>query len=181
MVGDHAGHHGLADGNSPYADAWVVAAFGDDLGFVAVAVHGLARRKDRGRGFHREACRNGLGGRTAAEDYGRGVREEAAHAVVAYGRLVVVFLAGESGGCEARTELNAFDSVYAHESRCKVAVELAVDRRAEARRHTFGHDFDDRADGGAGYPDAFEIGLPLARDLRVGVEDRVFVVMFSVR
>ena len=42
VIGEHAGHHGLADRHRADADAGVVAALGDDLGLVAVAVDGLA-------------------------------------------------------------------------------------------------------------------------------------------
>src|SRR6516162_9404229 len=47
VIGEHAGHHGLADGDGANADAGIVAALGDDLGFLPLAVHGAAGRKDR--------------------------------------------------------------------------------------------------------------------------------------
>ena len=43
MVGQHAGDHRFADRHGADADARVVAALGDDLGLVAVAVDGPAR------------------------------------------------------------------------------------------------------------------------------------------
>src|SRR6185437_10523342 len=47
VVGEHARHHCLADRHGADADAGVVAAFGHDVGVVAIAVDGLARRQDR--------------------------------------------------------------------------------------------------------------------------------------
>ena len=53
VIRDHACHHGFADRNRADPDARVVAALGDDLGLVAVAVDRLARR----RGSRRSASR----------------------------------------------------------------------------------------------------------------------------
>src|SRR6266404_5882337 len=43
MIGQHARHHGLADRHRADADAGVVAAFGHDVGVVAIAIHRAAR------------------------------------------------------------------------------------------------------------------------------------------
>ena len=54
-------------------------------------------------------------------------------AVVAHAHLVGVLLARERGGGEAGADLDAFDRIDAHQRRGEVAVELAIDRRAETR------------------------------------------------
>jgi len=46
-LGQHDGHHCLADGHGADADAWVMAPFGDDLRLGAELVDGLARNEDR--------------------------------------------------------------------------------------------------------------------------------------
>jgi hypothetical protein len=45
VIGQHAGHHGLAHRNSANADARVMASFGDDIGFLAETVHGSTGRQ----------------------------------------------------------------------------------------------------------------------------------------
>ena len=46
---------------------------------------------------------------------------------------------------EARADLDPLHRVDAHQRRGDVLVELAVERRAEPRRHALGHDLDDGA------------------------------------
>src|SRR6478735_9413184 len=63
MIGNHAGHHSLADGYCPDADAWIVAAFGRHFGFVAVPVDGLSRDEDRRGRLDRKTHHARLAGR----------------------------------------------------------------------------------------------------------------------
>jgi hypothetical protein len=46
MIGQHAGHHGLADRHRADADAGVVAALGHDVGVGALAIDRAARRQN---------------------------------------------------------------------------------------------------------------------------------------
>ena len=54
--------------------------------------------------------------------------------LVAHAHLVGILLAGERRGGKAGADLDALDGVDAHERGGEIAVELAIDRRAEARR-----------------------------------------------
>ena len=164
MIGDHARHHRLADRHGADADAGIVAALGDDLGLVAVAVDGLARGQDRGGRLHGEARDDRLAGRDAAEDAAGMVRQEERLAVIAHAHLVGVLLAGDRGGRKAVADLDALHGVDAHQRGGDVRVELAVDRRAEARRHALGDDLDHGADRGAALADAVEIIARTAAD-----------------
>ena len=65
-----------------------------------------------------------------------------------------------SAARQAGADLDALDRVDAHHRRGEVLVELAVDRRAEARRHALGHDLDHRAGRGAGLAHAVEVSRP---------------------
>ena len=47
MIREHAGHHRFADGDGADADAWVVAAFGEDVSIMQVFVDRLARGEYR--------------------------------------------------------------------------------------------------------------------------------------
>jgi hypothetical protein len=46
-IRQHAGDHRFADRHGANADAWVMAAFGDNLCFLARTRDGAARRQDR--------------------------------------------------------------------------------------------------------------------------------------
>ncbi len=166
-VGQHAGHHRLADRHGADADAGVVAALGDDLGFLALAGHRLPRAEDRRGRLDGEAGDDRLAGRDAAEDAAGVVGEEARAAVVAGAHLVGVLLAGQLGGGEAVADLDALDGVDAHQRGGDLGVELAVDRRAPAGGHALGDDLDHRADRGAGLADRVEIVRELADRLGV--------------
>ena len=145
----------------------------DHLGFVAVAIDGLARGQDRRGRLDRKAHHDRLAGRDAAEDAAGVVGEKARLAVVAHPHLVGVLLARERGGGKARADLDALDRVDAHQRAGEIAVELAVDRRAEARRHAFGHHLDDGADRRALLAHAVEKVGEARRRLGVGTEERI--------
>src|SRR5207237_142826 len=115
-------------------DARIVTTFGYDLGLVAVAIDGLARGEDRRGRFDRKACHDRLPGGDAAEDAAGVVGEESRPAVIAHAHLVGVVLTRECRRGKARTDLHALDRVDAHERAGEIAVELAIDRCAEAWR-----------------------------------------------
>ena len=46
MVGQNASHHRLTDRHGANPDTWVVAAFGDNIGFIALRIDGLSRRQN---------------------------------------------------------------------------------------------------------------------------------------
>ena len=56
VVGEDAGHHGFADGDRAYADAGVMAAFGDDLGLIALYIHRFTGGEDGGGWFDRKTA-----------------------------------------------------------------------------------------------------------------------------
>jgi hypothetical protein len=146
MIRDHACHHRFADGDSPDADAWVVTALGHDFGLVAVAIDRAARREDRRGGLDRKAHHHRLAGGNSAKDSAGVVGQKSWLVVITHAHVVGVLLARERGRTKACADLDALDRVDAHHRRSKIAIELAIDRRAEARRHAVGHDLDHRAD-----------------------------------
>ena len=157
VVREHARHHRLADRHRADADARIVAALGDDLGLVAVAVDGLARRQDRRGRLDGEARDDRLPGRDAAEDAARVVGQEDRPAVIAHAHLVGVLLAGQRGRRKAVADLDALDRIDAHQRGRELGIELAVDRRAPAGRDVFGDDLDHGADRGAALADVVEV------------------------
>ena len=62
VVGEHAGDHGLADGDGADADARVMAALGGDLHLLAVGVDGLLGNGDGTGGLDDEAGDDVLAG-----------------------------------------------------------------------------------------------------------------------
>ena len=68
VVGQHAGHHRLADRHGADADAGIVAALGDDLGVLVGGRHRLARRQDRRGRLDREAHDDRIAVGDAAQD-----------------------------------------------------------------------------------------------------------------
>src|ERR1700722_3043123 len=173
MIRDHARHHGLADGHGADADAWIVAALGRDFGLVAVAVDGTARGENRGRRLDGKARHHRLAGGNTAQNAAGIVGQEDRLAVVAHSHFVAVFLAGQFGRAETGADLDALDGIDAHQRRCEIAVELAVDRRAETWRHAIGHDLDHRADGRTALAQAIEIVAEHRRGLGVGTKERI--------
>ena len=84
-------------------------------------------------------------------------------------------------GLQAGADLDALDGVDRHHRRGEVGAELAVDRRAPAGRHAFGHHLDHRADRVAVLADAVEIvGSHSRGRLGVGAEERVLVDLVPV-
>ena len=146
LVGQHASHHRLAHRHSPDADAWIVAALGDNLGLGAFVVDGAARREDRRGWLHREARDDRLARRYAPQHAAGVVRQKRRRAVLAPAHFVGVVLAGEFGGGESRSDLDALDRVDRHQRAGEFRVELAIDRRAPADGNAHGLEFDHRAD-----------------------------------
>ena len=93
MIGEHAGHHGLADRHRADADAGVMAALGHDVGIGAAAIHGAARRQDRGCRLHREPRHHRLPGGDAPQNAAGMIGQEA-DALIAHPHLIGIFLAG---------------------------------------------------------------------------------------
>src|SRR5215831_2760282 len=173
VIGEHARHHGLADRHRPDADARVMAAAGGDLRLAAVAVDGAARRQDRRCRFDGETRHDRLAGGDAAQNPARIVGEETRLAVSADPHLVGVVLAGQGGRRKAGADLDALHGIDGHQRGGDIAVELAVDRRPEARRHALGDHLDDGADRGALPANAVEIGLEKLGHRGVRTEERV--------
>ena len=146
-------------GTARMPDAGIVAALGADLGLGAVAIDGAARRQDRRGRLDRKTAHDRLAGRNAAQDAARMVRQKDRLAVVAHAHFIGILFAAERRRGKAGADLDALDGVDAHERRGEIAVELAIDRRAEAGGHAFGHDLDDGADRGAALADVVEIAL----------------------
>src|SRR5215471_739084 len=131
--------------------------------------HGLADR-------HRpdaDARVMAAAGGDAAQNPARIVGEETRLAVNADPHLVGVVLAGQGGRREAGADLDALHGIDAHQRGGDIAVELAVDRCPEARRHAFGDHLDDGADRGALPANAVEIGLEKLGHRGVRTEERV--------
>src|SRR5205085_11558797 len=139
------------------ADAWIVPTPGADLGLVAVAVHGTARREDRRSRLDREAADDRLAGRDATQNAAGLVRQEDRLAVVAHAHLVGVLLATERRRRKSGTDLDPFDRVDAHQRRGEIAVEFAVDRRAEPPGNAIGAHLDNGADRGTAFADSLKI------------------------
>ena len=175
VVGEHDRHHGFADRHGTDADTRIVAALGDDLRLVAPAHRwsGAAYRIDEvGLTANRQTTgcpvempprippawlerKRGLPSGTDAD-------------------LVGIGFARELGRRHAGADLDAFHRIDAHHRRREVLVELAVDRRAEARRHARrATDLDHGADRGARLAHAVEIVRPLGHRAGIRAEERV--------
>ncbi len=161
LVGENDGHHGFADGDGADADAGVMAALGDNLGFVAVAVNGFARAQNGGRGFDGKAANDLLAAGNAAENAARVVRKKLRLTAAPDAHLVGVFFARQCGGTHASANLDALDGIDGHHGGGEFGIEFAIDRRAPAGWNAVGDDFDDGAGGRARFADGVEVGSPL--------------------
>ena len=104
------------------------------------------------------------------------LRRERAPSPSCHAHLVGVLLAGQRGGGEAVADLHALHRVDPHQRRGEVGVELAVDRRAQARRHALGHHLDHRAGGRAGLAHRRQDRPPRSAAIdRVRAEERIVV------
>src|SRR5665647_2650292 len=106
MIGEHDGHHRLADGYRADTDAGIMPALGDDLRFASRLVDGLARDEDRRCRLHREAAHDGLAGGDAAENTAGVVRQKARLSIAADADLVGVLLAGKLRSPHAGADLD---------------------------------------------------------------------------
>src|SRR5713101_1256175 len=180
MIGDHARYHGLADRHRADADAGVVAPLGADLGLGPVTIDGASRGEDRRGRLDHEAADDRLPRGNAAENAAGMVGQKHRLAVVAHAHLVGIVLAAERRRRKAGADLDALDGIDAHQRGGEIAVELAVDRRAEAGGNTLRDDLDDGADGGAALADVVEIRLEAPGLLGIGTEERVAVDLVPV-
>src|SRR5262249_53568888 len=151
-----AGHHGLADRHRADTDAGVVAAVGCDLDLVALAVDGTHRLEDRTGRLYREAHDDVLSSRDAAMNAAGVVRQEFDRAV-AHAHLVTVFLAAQRHRVEPGADLDALDGVDRHHRAGEVAIELVVDRLAEAGGDAARDHLDHRPGGRAGLTHPVEV------------------------
>ena len=76
MVGQNAGHHGLADRHRTNPNARVVTTLRYNFGVVAMDVDGAARRQNRTGGFDRESSNNVLATGNTAQDAAGVIRQE---------------------------------------------------------------------------------------------------------
>ena len=173
MVGQHAGHHRLADRHRADADAGIVAALGDDLHLVAAPVDRRAAASGSSwsasprtapRSAARWRCRRGCR-RRGCEPNAR-----APSPIRISSALSSPDSAAAANPSPISTPLTALMPISA---RGEIGIELGVDRRAQTRRHALGHHLDHRAAGRAGLADVGEIRLPVARPCRVGAEERI--------
>src|SRR5262245_64689911 len=147
LVRKHAGHHGFADRNGADADARIVAAFGDNLGFAAKTVDGAARLQDRRGWLDGKARHDGLAGGDAAQNAARVVREEKRDGILAAPHLIGVGLARKFSRRETIADFDALDGVDRHQGSGKFRIELAVDGRAPSWRDVLSNNLDDSANG----------------------------------
>src|SRR3977135_1778172 len=180
MIGDHARHHGLADRHRTNPDAGIMAALGADLGVSSVTIDGAAGGQDRRSRLDHKTAHDRLPGRNAAQDAARMVRQKGQSAVVAHAHFIGILFAAERRRGKARADLDALDGVNTHERRGEIAVELAIDRCAEARRNAFRHHLDDRPYGGATLADVVEVALEETDLLRIRTEERIALHLVPV-
>src|SRR5215472_7328447 len=173
VVGDDACHHGLADRHRANADTGVVPPLGADIGLGTIPVNRAARSEYRGCRLDCEPADDRLAGRDAAQNAARMVGKKHRSTIVAHADLVGVLLAAQRRRRKASADLDPFDGIDAHESRGEIAVELAVNRRAETNRHAFRDDLDDGAHGGTALADVVEIFFEEFRLLRIRTEERI--------
>src|SRR6185437_991317 len=172
LIRQYACQHCFANWHSTNTNAGIVAAFGEDFGFFADYVHGLAWVEDGGGWLHGETRHDLLAGGDAAHHAAAVVGEEF-RAVFAFAHFVGVFLAGKGCGGHAVADFDAFDGVDAHQGASDLRIELGVDRSAETGGDAIGYDFDNRAAGRAFLAQFFEIIRPRSNGGGVGAEERV--------
>src|SRR5205085_7164104 len=162
VIGEHNGHHRLADRHGTDADAGIVAAMRLDLDLMTLAVDRAHRLRDRAGRLDGEAHDNLLPGRDAAENAAGIVREKHGLAVLDADLIAVLFTA-EHDRAKPGADLDALDRVDRHHRGSQIAVELAVDRLAEPRRNAARDDLDNRPRRGAGLAPLVEILGPARR------------------
>ena len=144
MIGQHQRHHRFADRYGADANAGVVPALGDDVHILAKAIHPKTRFKNGTGGLHREARHNRLAGADAAQNAAGVIGLESHQAALRHPHFIRIGRTGQASGGEAITNLHAFDGVDAHERAGQIRIQFAVNGRAQAGGHTFGHNFDHR-------------------------------------
>src|SRR6516225_338179 len=180
MVRDHAGHHRFADRHRANADAGIMSAGRGNVGLVSVTIDGAPRDKNRGCRLDRETGDHRLPGGNAAKDATGIVGEKPRFAVVTHADFIAVLLAGEFGGAEAGANLHTLDGIDAHQGAGDVAIQLAVDRRAQSGRHAVCDDFNDRANRGSTLAQAIEIIAKHCRDFGIRTKERIAVDLVPI-
>src|SRR6185312_11230235 len=172
-VGQHAGHHRLDDRAGAQTDAGIVATGGAHLHPLARLVQRTLRRQDRRGRLERHPRGHRRARGDAAEDAAGLVGEEPRLAVGADLHLVGVLLARQRRSREARPDLDPLGGVDRHQRASQLGVELAIDRRAPARRHAGSLHRDDRAGRRPRLAGGVEVLLPDLDHRRIGAPERV--------
>src|SRR6516162_3715811 len=157
MVRDHAGHHRFSDRHRANADAWIVPARRRDICLVSITIDGASRNKNRGCRLDRETSHHRLPGGNAAKDAAGIVGEKSRLAIVAHAHFIAILLAGKFGCAKACADLHTLYGIDAHQGAGEVAVQFAVDRRAQSGGHAVGDNFNNRANRGSTLAQAVEI------------------------
>src|ERR1700746_4091779 len=123
---------------------------------MSVAIDGAPRNKNRGRRLDCETSDHRLPGGNAAKDAAGIVGEKARLAVVPHAHFIAILLAGKFGCAEARANLHALDGIDAHQGASEVAIEFAIDRRAQSGGYALGDNLNDRTDRRSALAQAIE-------------------------
>ena len=102
------------------------------------------------------------------------VRQEL-RTVLALAHLVGVFFAAQARRRKAIANLHALDGVDAHKGRRKLAIQLAIDRRAQTGGNAVGHQLDHRAHRRALFAQGFHVFRPARHGFGVGTEEGIVV------
>src|SRR5262245_35975558 len=180
VVGDDACHHGLADRHRANADTGVVPPLGADIGLGTIPVNRAARSEYRGCRLDCETADDRLAGRDAAQNAARMVGRKHRSTIVAHADLVGTLFATQRRRGKSRADLDALDGINAHQSRGEIAVELAVNRGAEANGYAFGNDLDDGTHGRAALAYIVEIGFEEFCLLCIRTEERIALDLVPV-
>src|SRR5262245_66445477 len=108
------------------------------------------------------------------------VRKKYRLAVVADANFVGILRPAQRRRCKAGADLDPFNGIDAHERRGEIAVELAIDRRAETNRYAFRDNLDHGTHGGTALADVVEIGFEELRLLRIRTEERIALDLIPV-
>src|SRR5437016_2989592 len=180
VVGDHACHHGLADRHRANAHTRVVPPLRADVGLGTIPINRAAGSEYRRGRLDGETADDRLAGGDAAQNAARMVGKKHRSTVVAHADLVGIVFATQPRRGKASADLDTFDGIDAHQSGGEIAIELAVNRGAEANRYAFRNDLDDCPDGGATLADIVEIAFEEFCLLRIRTKERIALDLVPV-
>src|SRR5262245_33126539 len=101
-------------------------------------------------------------------------------AVVAHADFVGVLFAAQRSRCKPRADLDALDGVDAHQRRGEIAVEFAVNGRAETNGYAFRDNLDDGTNRGTAFANIVEIAFEELRLFRIRTEERIALDLVPV-